>query len=171
MIDRTHVHRSRSRLCWAAALVAALAVTSAPERAEAQPTMGIEYIVIGGIAGAAVLGVPTLLFTVGDIVSYANGTPYATGWAVLETVIASLTIATGVITIAIGLHGLTTEGNAITVAIGLIPLSLGGFNLGHAIWSFANLGSAATPSPSSVRLTPFVAPCGDGAVAGLGGSF
>lgn len=164
------VGRLERRASWlvGAALVATFAFAASPERAEAQ--YGLDGLVVAGIVGgAALVGVPSLIFTVGDIVSFARGTPYARGWAVLETIIASLTIASGIVTIAIGAN---VDPNSVgfTVGMGFIPLAIGGFNLAHAIWSFATLGSD-DPALETVRLTPFVAPHGDGVLAGVGGTF
>lgn len=147
-------------------LLGALILLS-PERAEAQDysNIGDALAITLGISGALVVGVPTAIFTVADVVSFARDTPFHPAWAVLETISASFALITGGTMLALGIDPLT-RGDAGLFAGSLPILALGGLNLAHAIWSLVNHGRSEAPA-SSVAV--FGVPHAGGFVAGIGG--
>ncbi|HEY8427324.1 MAG TPA: hypothetical protein VIL20_03085 [Sandaracinaceae bacterium] len=116
-----------------------------PERAEAQvySNLGDSLAIALGISGALVVGAPTAIFTVADVVSFARDTPFHPAWAVVEIVSASFALITGGTMLALGIDPLG-QGEA-GLFVGSLPvLALGGFNLAHAIWSLVNHGRDAS---------------------------
>jgi hypothetical protein len=152
----------RTTTCTALALAAMIAMASSPSRAEAQGGLGD----LGGglvAVGVIVIGIPSVIFAVGDIVSFAGNTPFSPGWAVVETIVAVAVLATGITLLAVG----AAEDAGLMVAS--IPIfALGGLNLGHAIWSFVTHGTTDT---YGFHLTPYIAPTDGGFMTGAAATF
>lgn len=167
-----------TRLAWflAAALAAGACWSVAPQHAEAQSGWSIDLsgassaaiggagvILFFGLIGA-VYTVPTLIWTVADIVSYAQDSPFARGWAIFEIVYGSLGVIGGVMVASVA------AGSEGWLAFGLSAIAFSGFNVAHGIWSVVSLDARAS-SRDYGSVVPFFTPRHDGAVAGVGGQF
>jgi hypothetical protein len=150
----------------APALLAALAAVSlwiaAPTRAEAQfsGTGSYDGLAIGaGIGGGLLIGVPSLIFTVADCVSFGQDSPFARGWAIFEVVYASFELLLGLGTTTSGIVVAAGGSDGLAVAlIGLVPLAFGALHLAHGVWSLETLGSRPREGPSArISLVPATA--------------
>ncbi len=124
---------------------------ASPSRAEAQfGTGSYTDLVVGlGIGAGLLVGVPTLLFTVADCVSFGQESPFARGWAIFELGYASFEILMGLGTVSGGITVATggSDGLALTLS-SLVPLAFGALHLAHGVWSLETLGSRAREGPA-----------------------
>jgi hypothetical protein len=157
----------RAMRAWVLGLaIGAAVVIGGSGRAQAQGAV-TDAAVGFGVGGGLVIGVPALLYTVADIISFAEGTPFAEGWAIAEIVLAGFELAGAITLAAIG--GAAADagtGSEVLILWGLAPLAFGTLHLVHGIWSLASPGEPARAGP-----LPFVVPRADGAVAGVSGLF
>ncbi len=154
-------------ICLIAALIGTMAWTEPAEAQGGLAGLGEGIAIVLGIGGGVLIGVPTLAFTVGDIVSFSANTPFSTGWAVVETISAGFAIITGGVFLVLGIADLlTADPNGIFFGLSVPILALGGFNLAHAIWSFVNHGNTEPPP-----ITASIVPQRDGVLATFGGAF
>lgn len=155
---------------WAASLAIAVWCAGPPGRAEAQSgwstasydSSNLDAVLWPIVIGGTIAGAAALAISVADVVSFAMGSPFDDGWAVVDIVLGGIWTLAG----AVGL-GIASAHDALdswVTGISAAGIALGALNITHGAWSLAT-------NDRPPGLAPAISPIEGGAMASIAGTF